>query len=105
MLTSPRLLNRELVFAQPIQLEGWSTTNGGMCPVDRRRTAFSCGGFHRGLHLARNFFAAQSVVCYYALCRRCRRGEQGPLKRQENRDVIAWRGAASTGLVSSADRA
>ena len=27
------------------------------------------------------------------------------MKRQENRAVIAWRGAASTGLVSSADRA
>jgi hypothetical protein len=27
------------------------------------------------------------------------------LKRQENRAVIAWRGAASAGLVSSADRA
>jgi hypothetical protein len=26
------------------------------------------------------------------------------LKRQENRAVIAWRGAASAGLVSSADR-
>ena len=36
---------------------------------------------------------------------RCRRGGQGHLKRQENRAVIAWRGAASAGLVSSADRA
>ena len=27
------------------------------------------------------------------------------MKRQENRAVIAWRGAASAGLVSSADRA
>ena len=27
------------------------------------------------------------------------------MKRQENRTVIAWRGAASAGLVSSADRA
>ncbi len=27
------------------------------------------------------------------------------MKRQENRAVIAWRGAASTGLVSPADRA
>ena len=36
---------------------------------------------------------------------RCRRGGQGHLKRQENRTVIAWRGAASAGLVSSADRA
>ena len=27
------------------------------------------------------------------------------LKRQENRAVLAWRGAASAGLVSSADRA
>jgi len=35
----------------------------------------------------------------------CRRGGQGHLKRQENRAVIAWRGAASAGLVSSADRA
>ena len=27
------------------------------------------------------------------------------MKRQENRAVLAWRGAASAGLVSSADRA
>ena len=27
------------------------------------------------------------------------------MKRQENRTVIAWRGAASAGLISSADRA
>ena len=27
------------------------------------------------------------------------------MKQQENRSVIAWRGAASAGLVSSADRA
>ena len=27
------------------------------------------------------------------------------MKRQENRAVIAWRGAANAGLVSSADRA
>lgn len=27
------------------------------------------------------------------------------MKQQENRAVIVWRGAASTGLVSSADRA
>ena len=52
----------------------------------------------------------QSVVCY-TLCRRCRfkcrcrRGWQRHLKRQENRAVIAWREAASAGLVSSADRA
>ncbi|BDZ80886.1 hypothetical protein Lac3_20950 [Claveliimonas bilis] len=26
------------------------------------------------------------------------------MKRQENRAVLAWRGAASAGLVSSADR-
>lgn len=32
-------------------------------------------------------------------------GGQGDLKRQENRSVIAWRGAASAGLVSSANRA
>ena len=60
-------------------------------------------------------FAKQSVVCY-TLCRRCRfkcrcrRGGQGhlkrqDLKRQENRAVLAWRGAASAGLDSSADRA
>ena len=59
-------------------------------------------------------FAKQSVVCY-TLCRRCREnavaaGGQGhlkrqDLKRQENRAVLAWRGAASAGLVSSADRA
>ena len=36
---------------------------------------------------------------------RCRRGGQGHLKRQENRAVLAWRGAASAGLDSSADRA
>jgi len=49
-------------------------------------------------------------VCY-TLCRRCRKnavaaGEgKGHLKRQENRAMIAWREAASAGLVSSADRA
>ena len=47
-------------------------------------------------------FAKQSVVCY-TLCRRCRRGGQGHLKRQENRAVLAWRRAVSTGLVSTAD--
>ena len=36
---------------------------------------------------------------------RCRRGGQGHLKRQENRAVLVWRGAASAGLFSSADRA
>ena len=35
----------------------------------------------------------------------CRRGEQEHLKQQGNRTVIAWRGATSAGLVSSADRA
>ena len=34
---------------------------------------------------------------------RCRRGGQGHLKRQENRAVLAWRRAVSTGLVSTAD--
>jgi len=49
-------------------------------------------------------------VCY-TLCRRCRKnavaaGErEAHLKRQKNRAMIAWRKAASTGLVSSADRA
>ena len=55
-------------------------------------------------------FAKQSVVCY-TLCRRCSEnavaaGEgKGILKRQENRAVLAWRGAASVGLVSTTDRA
>ena len=35
----------------------------------------------------------------------CQSGGQAHLKRQENRAVIAWRGAASAELVSSADRA
>ncbi len=41
-----------------------------------------------------------------ALPRKCRyrRGGQGHLRRQENRTVLVWRGAASAGLVSSVDR-
>ena len=50
-------------------------------------------------------FAKQSVVCY-TLCRRCRENAVAAGEgRQENRAVLVWRGAASAGLFSSADRA
>ena len=50
-------------------------------------------------------FAKQSVVCY-TLCRRCRENAVAAGEgRQENRTVLVWRGAASAGLFSSADRA
>ena len=64
------------------------------------------GGFQRGQrpHLAHDF-AKQSVVCY-TLCRRCRENAVAAGEgRQENRAVLVWRGAASAGLFSSADRA
>ena len=55
-------------------------------------------------HLAHDF-AKQSVVCY-TLCRRCRENAVAAGEgRQENRAVLVWRGAASAGLFSSADRA
>ena len=70
---------------------------------------FCCPGFPKGLSLWHTTLLAKCSVLYAlsALLRkcRCRRGGQGHLKRQENRAVIAWRGAASAGLVSSADRA
>ena len=50
-------------------------------------------------------FVKQSVVCY-TLCRRCRENAVAAGEgRQENRAVLVWRGAASAGLFSSADRA
>ena len=51
-------------------------------------------------------YKRQVLYALSALLRKCgcRWGEQTHLKRQENRAVIAWRGAASAGLVSSADR-
>ena len=70
---------------------------------------FCCPGFPKGLaHWHTTLLAKSSVL--YALSAlpwkcRCRRRGQGHLKRQESRAVIAWRGAASAGLVSSADRA
>ena len=70
---------------------------------------FCCPGFPKGLSLWHTTLLAKCSVLYAlsALLRkcRCRRGGQGHLKRQENRAVIAWRGAANAGLVSSADRA
>ena len=63
-------------------------------------------GFPKGAtpHLAHDF-AKQSVVCY-TLCRRCRENAVAAGEgRQENRAVLVWRGAASAGLFSSADRA
>ena len=53
--------------------------------------------------------AAKIMVTDKAVSR-CHRGGQGhlkrqDLKRQENSAVLVWRGAASAGLVSSADRA
>ena len=42
----------------------------------------------------------------YTLCRRCRENAVAAGEgRQENRTVLVWRGAASAGLFSSADRA
>ena len=50
-------------------------------------------------------FVKQSVVCY-TLCRRCRENAVAAGEgRQENRAVLVWRGAASAGLFSSANRA
>ena len=70
---------------------------------------FCCLGFPKGLAPWHTTLLAKCSVLYAlsALLRKCgcHRGGQGHLKRQENRTVIAWRGAASAGLVSSADRA
>ena len=70
---------------------------------------FCCLGFPKGLAPWHTTLLAKCSVLYAlsALLRKCgcHRGGQGHLKRQENRAVIAWRGAASAGLVSSADRA
>ena len=65
-------------------------------------------GFQR-VSLWHTTLLAKCSVLYAlsALLRKCgcRRGGQGHLKRQENRAVIAWCGAASAELVSPADRA
>ena len=70
---------------------------------------FCCPGFPKGLSLWHTTLLAKCSVLYAlsALLRKCgcHQGGQGHLKRQENRAVIAWRGAASARLVSSADRA
>ena len=70
---------------------------------------FCCQGFPKGLAPWHTTLLAKCSVLYAlsALLRKCgcHQGGQGHLKRQENRAVIAWRGAASAGLVSSADRA
>ena len=75
----------------------------------RYSACFVVRGFQRGLPLGTRLCVAKCSVLYAlsALLRKwgCRRGGQGHLKRQENRAVIAWHGAASAGLVSSADRA
>ena len=70
---------------------------------------FCCPGFPKGLAPWHTTLLAKCSVLYAlsALLRKwgCRRVGQGHLKQQENRAVIACRGAASAGLVSSADRA
>ena len=70
---------------------------------------FVVWGFQRGSPFGTRLCKAKCSVLYAlsALLRKCgcHQGGQGHLKRQENRAVIAWRGAASAGLVSSADRA
>ena len=67
------------------------------------------GRFPKGFPLGTRLSLGKSSVLYAlsALLRKCgcHRGGQGHLKQQENRTVIAWRGAASAGLVSPADRA
>ena len=76
-------------------------------PVGTGEAVTRWSEFPKGHPLAHDF-AEQSVVCY-TLClrcrfkRRCRRGGQERLKRQENRAVLAGANAASAGLVSSAD--
>ena len=66
-------------------------------------------GVSKGAPLWHTTLLAKCSVLYAlsALLRKCgcHRGGQGHLKQQENRTVIAWRGAASAGLVSPADRA
>ena len=88
---------------------GLLTTNGGMLPERAAYRLFCCLGFPKGLAPWHTTLLAKCSVLYAlsALLRKCgcRWGEQGHLKQQENRAVIAWRGAASAGLVSSADRA
>ena len=78
-------------------LEGNSVPLGGRFPKE--------GSAFLGTRLS----LGKSSVLYAlsALLRKCgcHRGGQGHLKRQESRAVIARRGAASAGLVSSADRA
>ncbi len=68
---------------------------------------FVVGVLQRGLPLGTRL-CSQSVVCY-TLCRRCCENAvatgEGKGVPSQNRAVIAWRGAASAGLVSSADRA
>ena len=74
----------------------------------RYSACFVVWGFQR-VPLWHTTLLAKCSVLYAlsALLRKwgCRRGGQGHLKRQENRAVIAWHGAASAGLVSPADRA
>ena len=73
----------------------------------RCSACFVVRGFQRGTLWHTTLLAKCSVLyALSALLRKCgcRWGEQTHLKRQENRAVIAWRGAASAGLVSSADR-
>ena len=70
---------------------------------------FVVWGLQRGSPFGTRLCKAKCSVLYAlsALLRKCgcHRGGQGHLKQQENRAVIACRGAASAGLVSSADRA
>ena len=74
---------------QPVLLSGVS--KGGNAPIWHTTLLAKCSVLYALSALLRKWG--------------CRRGGQGHLKRQENRAVIAWRGAASAGLVSSADRA
>ena len=70
---------------------------------------FCCPGFPKGIAPWHTTLLAKCSVLYAlsALLRKwgCRPEGQAHLKQQENRAVIAWRGAASAGLVSAADRA
>ena len=65
-------------------------------------------GFPKGTPLAHDF--ACKVECVIrsvgvAVKMSLPPGRARHLKRQENRAVLVWRGAADAGLVSSADRA
>ena len=84
----------------------WQQT--AVCSRKGQHTAVCCLGFPKGFPLWHTTLLAKCSVLYALSALpwkcRCRRRGQGHLKRQESRAVIAWRGAASAGLVSPADR-